>query len=249
MGLSNRETAHRWAAGKHEHGRSSNRNVFFEGDALYSYGRHYMTAFAVRNPKPEMASNGLLVLLNSDGYSVTTAHHRSDAVGAAFAEGARIVDAPDLTKLAEALRWRDSNGTTASWEKPVVREWAQRNYGDNPGACDLVLDLFNMGRSKNAIRKKAEQRIRRDEQEAERAKREACKRELTRFYETSDADRAEWLARCEHPDALRKLSARLLKLMQFAMDRGYAASTIASLRAYRRDVRAKLTETKWYAAA
>jgi len=47
-------------------------NVFFEDGVLYSYGRHFALARYVQTKK-----HGLVVLLNTDSYSVTTSKHQS----------------------------------------------------------------------------------------------------------------------------------------------------------------------------
>ena len=62
--------AHVWAQGRQEEGRNPARRVFFEGPCLYSYGRHFLTAYRL----PDGAA-----FLNSDRYSVSTSRHQSDA--------------------------------------------------------------------------------------------------------------------------------------------------------------------------
>ena len=42
-------------------------NVFFEGDLIYSYGRHYLLG--------EFIDNGKAIVINDTGYSVTTSKH------------------------------------------------------------------------------------------------------------------------------------------------------------------------------
>ncbi len=61
------EVAHVWAQRSQDEGRSS--NCFFEGDTIYSYGRHFPIArFIERN-------NEVAVLFTTRTYSVTTAKH------------------------------------------------------------------------------------------------------------------------------------------------------------------------------
>lgn len=63
--------AHVWAQGRQESGRTPGPGrVFFEGPRLFSYGRHFLTAYRL----PDGAA-----FLNSSRYSVSTARHQSDA--------------------------------------------------------------------------------------------------------------------------------------------------------------------------
>jgi hypothetical protein len=51
-------------------------NVFFKNGVLYSYGTHFVLARYVQTKK------GLIVLVNTDSYSVTTSKHKSQVQGA-----------------------------------------------------------------------------------------------------------------------------------------------------------------------
>lgn len=68
------EVAHVWAQQTQSQGRSG--NMFFDGPAIYSYGRHYCIAAFVDTPA------GRVVLFNANGYSVSTAKHRNYTRGA-----------------------------------------------------------------------------------------------------------------------------------------------------------------------
>jgi hypothetical protein len=63
----NQELFHVYASGNVPRGRSHNGNVYFEGNALYSYGRHFPLAIHYKGK----------YLLNSETYSVTTSKHQS----------------------------------------------------------------------------------------------------------------------------------------------------------------------------
>ena len=59
-----------WLAGSQDFGQNrTDGNVFFHGDTIYSYGRHFPMAH-------KLTGGG--ILLNSDRYSTTTARHQSD---------------------------------------------------------------------------------------------------------------------------------------------------------------------------
>lgn len=67
---SHAHTAHVWAQQTHDIGYSSDKRMFFEGRAIYSYGRHFPLAYFYSDD---------LVILNSDSYSVSTSKHQSIA--------------------------------------------------------------------------------------------------------------------------------------------------------------------------
>lgn len=52
-------------------------NVFFEGNRIYSYGRHYLLAEFIKNADGEEA-----ILINDTGYSATTSKHIREVTGA-----------------------------------------------------------------------------------------------------------------------------------------------------------------------
>jgi len=66
------DTIHVFAQRSQEEGRCS--NVFFEGDMLYSYGKHYLLA--------EFIDSGKAIIINDKGYSSTTNKHIGITIGA-----------------------------------------------------------------------------------------------------------------------------------------------------------------------
>lgn len=69
----NLDTIHTFAQQTHPEGRTSNRNVFFEGNKIYSYGYHYLLGeFIDKNT----------IMINDTGYSVSTGKHISILIGA-----------------------------------------------------------------------------------------------------------------------------------------------------------------------
>jgi len=109
--FSNSQTAHVWASQTQAYGRSSNRNLYFRGSTLFSYGPH----FAVGRI---MAGNA--VLLNSDGYSVSTARHKREAWSAVRHK--TTYDIPHLTALDQILNRSDGKERRAA-----VRKFVQDN--------------------------------------------------------------------------------------------------------------------------
>ncbi len=65
-----KEVAHYWANRSQLRGESG--NMFFEGDTIYSYGRHFIIAKLVRDRHGETVA-----LFNNDSYSTSTSKHQS----------------------------------------------------------------------------------------------------------------------------------------------------------------------------
>lgn len=73
--FANSMVAHVWAQQNQTEGRSSNGNFYFDGRALYSYGRHFPCA-VFSHWRDE---NGRTIVLTNEGrYSVSTSRHMSD---------------------------------------------------------------------------------------------------------------------------------------------------------------------------
>ncbi|ARB05742.1 hypothetical protein [Synechococcus virus S-ESS1] len=101
--FSNHMVAHVFATQSQEEGRSQNGNFYFSGRALFSYGRHFIVAYAI----PRI-SGGFLFLINPDSYSISTSRHQ--AMARAAIPG-RAYIAPNLTRLAD-----DLNAALDAWE-------------------------------------------------------------------------------------------------------------------------------------
>ena len=69
--MNTRQVIHTWASRTQTNGESGKGNVFFEGDRLFDYGKHFCLGQFVTTKKGE-----LVCLLNSDHYSVTTSAHQ-----------------------------------------------------------------------------------------------------------------------------------------------------------------------------
>ena len=66
--LTNSEIVHAFNLQENTHGSTSNGNMFFEYDRIYSYGYHYLLAQFLDNET---------IFINDKGYSLTTAKHIS----------------------------------------------------------------------------------------------------------------------------------------------------------------------------
>ncbi len=87
------ETAHVWASQSQESGRAPDGRMFFDGRALYSYGRHFVLGY--------VTERGKIVLLNSDSYSVSTGKHKTITWRAT--SHYRQFDVPGLTDFVRQL--------------------------------------------------------------------------------------------------------------------------------------------------
>lgn len=64
---SNADCIHAFAQRNQDEGRTSNHNVYFYGDKIYSYGSHYLMG--------EFINDGEAIIINDEGYSNSTARH------------------------------------------------------------------------------------------------------------------------------------------------------------------------------
>jgi len=71
--FTNSECVHTFAQRTQDNGRTSNKNIFFEGDSIYSYGYHYELGRFLDDKT---------ILINDEGYSNSTAKHITLLVGA-----------------------------------------------------------------------------------------------------------------------------------------------------------------------
>lgn len=94
MGLSNGELARRFAAGDRK-GKGS--HLFIEGDTIYSYGFHFPIARRDRV---------YTYVVNTNGYSSTTARHKSLVLGA-IGDKFLLLPECDLTRIEETY-WANS---------------------------------------------------------------------------------------------------------------------------------------------
>lgn len=84
------EVPHLWMHKAQQKARSSNGNLFFEGDTIYSYGHHFPIARHVSRARGKVA-----ILFNTDRHSVTTSGHQSQ-VRMAIPSSVAVFDVPNL---------------------------------------------------------------------------------------------------------------------------------------------------------
>jgi hypothetical protein len=100
---SHNEAAHIWASQSQNEGRAG--NIEFEGQTIYSYGRH----FPVARFAPEF---GDIVLFTSRGYSSSTGKHKG-IIRAAIPDSYQVIYCDDVS--------RPASHNLGIWEKSVLR--------------------------------------------------------------------------------------------------------------------------------
>lgn len=170
---------HVWAQQEQRSARSHNGNVFFEGDTLYSYGRHFPLGRFVANKAGER-----VVLLNSNSYSITTSKHQSWAWGAVYGLGLPVFRVPgcsadhaaNVQSLAEAA---GALALSAKRARPENRDYrladaatafdAARDYARTFGVKFKAAGLDDLAAEVDAAKKRAAAKVR-AELKAQRAR-------------------------------------------------------------------------------
>ncbi len=89
---------HVWAQRTQDEGKNSSRNVYFNGDTIYSYGDHFPMSTFIDNR---------YVLINHDSYSVTTAKHQGYVYSAIPSEYTRFYVSTEAIKIYVNEFYRD----------------------------------------------------------------------------------------------------------------------------------------------
>jgi len=132
---------HVWANQSQQSGRRSDNRVFFEGRAIYSYGRHYMLGYVMPDG---------VTLLNSSRYSTSTGKHKSQTWRAARGT---TLEFPDLTELADSNRLLRSN----LWfhiERYLAQHWREIS----PDSAQYLITLAKRKTPWESIRAKHEKK-------------------------------------------------------------------------------------------
>jgi len=112
--VSSGEVPHLWYHKTQDSARTSNGNLYFEGDTIYSYGSHFPIARHVSNGKQDA------VLFTTRTYSVTTSGHCS-AVRSAIPSNAVIFHVPELSYIGQ-----DYKNSEANEHKTNVADYVKR---------------------------------------------------------------------------------------------------------------------------
>jgi len=127
---SHNEVAHIWASQSQSEGRAG--NIFFEGDTVYSYGRH----FPVARFAPEF---GDIVLFTDRGYSNSTSKHKS-IIRAAIPDSYQIVYCDDPS--------RPASHNLDIWARRVERLRAEFGEKKNKlGRAKIASEIFANSRA------------------------------------------------------------------------------------------------------
>jgi hypothetical protein len=175
--------AHVWANRSQARGRSSNGHLYFEGDTIYSYGRHFPIARHVDG----------VVLFTIKGYSPTTECHKSRVLSACSHK--QVFHVTDLTtgrkehladykaRIADAIRACVKARTNKPWRLQQLQELVSEanQYAENfdlktrfalPNEQELIeecrkIDARNKAREARRARKLQKQREEREARQRE----------------------------------------------------------------------------------
>lgn len=174
--FSNDMVAHVWAQGRQESGRSHNGNFYFEGAALYSYGRHYVAGYRMPDGR---------VLVNAESRSATTSQHTSQAYYSAPRGAYRV---PGLTSLADYLR---RMGDSAWARKAVAKYVADNVLGMSGDAALYLLRVSGSRASLDALVTKAHKAAaKRKAAESKRTRKDRVAGGVNRLARLSEVDSA-----------------------------------------------------------
>lgn len=124
----NSMVAHVWAQRTQDEGRSNNGNFYFVGPVLYSYGSHFVVGVIDERGR---------AWLNTDGYSSTTAKHKSYAWRAV----SRAFRVPSLTGIYRAIQALDTPSRRA-WVKRELRSYFASHWRDFPADSEAAAILW-----------------------------------------------------------------------------------------------------------
>ena len=143
--FTNEMTVHTWAAQSQEYGRNSSGSIFFDGDSIYSYGRHFkMSRFLTDRDNQKTA------LITGARYSNTTANHLHK-VRMAMPSGVKVytVENPDAkTKPEHKANFAEIE---SRYKDSILRASRARTYKQM--ALDTAETLFQQANDySNAFR-------------------------------------------------------------------------------------------------
>jgi hypothetical protein len=98
QGLTNSKVAEYFAKGET---RGSSKRMFINEDTIYSYGYHFK--IAIRVPEKLIPIFGVKFIVNSNGYSNSTAKHKSNVTGAIFRTDNTYISLPGCDYSADTL--------------------------------------------------------------------------------------------------------------------------------------------------
>lgn len=112
------EVINEWFNRKQDYARSSGNRIFFEGDNIYSYGKHYQIAKRDDNRK--------IVLLNGRKNSRTTEKQKSKLETKALLNGFDVVLVVNFEDYYKNIEWMKSQVT-----KDLISTIRSRKYSNN----------------------------------------------------------------------------------------------------------------------
>ena len=252
--------AHVWAQpvrDRQADGTSPNRNYYFIGRILYSYGRHFVVGWRGDN----------VTLLNSSNYSISTSRHKNYAWSAAQGRTVHIHDLTEVAHYLDDIEGANCGGTYDNYgtknEKIVpanvrarrkVREFLQSTWADqSTEAREFLAEFAGFTRSLPKMEREHIRKMEREKLETERAKKRELKGDVSRLIRITDSEVSERIqeqiaeglrfgdtydGRERADDRLLQLGRRALAALKFANANNYGKRTIRRIQAIRRKVKA-----------
>lgn len=127
---SNDMVAHVWAQANRDAGESNNGNFYFVGPRLYSYGSHFIVGYIDGQGR---------AWINADGYSISTAKHKSYAWRAVSHR--KSYNVPSLTKLVPSLEGLNEP-SRAAVVKRDIRAYMDSHWEAFPAGSEAAAILW-----------------------------------------------------------------------------------------------------------
>lgn len=143
--VNSREVSHLWAHKTQPCARNGRGSVFFEGDTIYSYGRHFPIARHVT------IKNKPAVLFTTRRYSVTTSHHVG-MVRHAIPYGLPVIEVDDVrvkptVKFLDDYQERINEAAKKAKRSRLHKEWALEQIEGAVEEFKKIAELFDSDRT------------------------------------------------------------------------------------------------------
>ena len=189
----NYQTAHVWAAQTQYEGRSNNGNLWFEGRAIFSYGRHYCAGYALPD-----CDGGIVYLTNADSSSITTNGKHMPAVCRAIPRDDSTpyggFSVPGLTEFFQTLNYLAHTGDTKAARRarafPSIRKALAKHWPGHDGAAAILAAMGSRDPAKEAatIGKRHAAAVAKEKARLEKAAADRQARKAKEFASVTPAD-------------------------------------------------------------
>lgn len=182
--MNNSQVCHLWANQARETGKGS--NLFFEGETIFSYGRHFPIATFTGTIDETGAQ---IVLFNADTYSNSTARHQTHVRRALHGLNVRVIECLNvlIDDHESKMQWFENEFNDSIIKAMRARTYAAHHYEN---AARFACNARAYGRAfmgaipqwaLQGISEELTARIKAEKDKKESAKREAIKKERAEF--------------------------------------------------------------------